>query len=249
MKTTMPARRPTLTEEAYQTIKRRIINLDLLPGMPFTEVQLAMELSLSKTPVREALGWLQREGLVELSVRSRYRVAPVTLKDVRDLFSLRLLLDGEAASLAASHMTDAAQLQALEELSQIGYDPRDHASIAQFLSVNTRFHTMIARAGGNNRLAAALEQVIDQMERLFHMGLALTSRAEENVREHQQLVRAIMRGDAEQARDVAIAHTRASQTMVIDSLLSSEELLSTNVTTITRRDVGVSATRFGSANV
>lgn len=241
----MRSQRPTLNEEAYATIKRRIISLDMPPGTPFTEAQLAAELSLSKTPVREALGWLQREGLVELPARRRYRVAPVTLKDVRDLFSLRLLLEGEAAQLAASQMTDAAQLQALEELSQIGYDPHDRASITHFLAVNTRFHALIARGGGNNRLAAVLEQVLDQMERLFHMGLALTSRAEENVREHQDLVRAIMRGDAALARDVAVAHTRASQTMVIDSLLSSEELLSTNVAT--KRGAGLSMIRVGSS--
>jgi DNA-binding GntR family transcriptional regulator len=221
--------RRTLNETAYHTIKHRIITLDMPPGMPFTEAQLAEELSLSKTPVREALRWLQREGLVELPTRRRYGVTPVTLNDVRDWFSLRILLEGEAARLAASLGTDAAQLQTLVELSKIGYNPKNPASITEFLEANTRFHAVIARAGGNKRLTAALEQVLDQMERLYYMGLARTARSEANVQEHQDLVRAIMRGDGDLARNVVIAHTRASQTMVIDSLLSSQELLSTNL--------------------
>jgi DNA-binding GntR family transcriptional regulator len=233
-----------LNEAAYQAIKRRILNLDMPPGMPFTEGQLAAELSLSKTPVRDALGWLQREGLVELPARCRYRVAPVTLNDVRDWFSLRILLEGEAARLAAQG-TDAGQLQALVELSKIGYDPRDPASITQFLSANTRFHAIIARAGGNKRLAAALEQVLDHMERLYYLGLALTSRSDEIVREHQDLVRAIMRGDEELARKVVVAHTHASQIMVIDSLLSNKELLSTNLTTPARKMSGLMLARVG----
>ncbi|HEY8285772.1 MAG TPA: GntR family transcriptional regulator [Chloroflexota bacterium] len=233
-----------LNEAAYQAIKRRIINLDMPPGMPFTEGQLAAELSLSKTPVRDALGWLQREGLVELPARCRYRVAPVTLNDVRDWFSLRILLEGEAARLAAQG-TDAGQLQALVELSKIGYDPRDPASITQFLSANTRFHAIIARAGGNKRLAAALEQVLDHMERLYYLGLALTSRSDEIVREHQDLVRAIMRGDEGLAREVVVAHTHASQIMVIDSLLSNKELLSTNLTTPARKMSGLMLARVG----
>ena len=241
----IPTARRMLNEAAYTAIKRRIINLDMPPGMPFTEGRLAAELSLSKTPVREALGWLQREGLVELPARCRYRVAPVTLNDVRDWFSLRILLEGEAARLAATQGTDAAQWQTLVELSKIGYDPGDPASITQFLSANTRFHAIIARAGGNKRLAAALEQVLDHMERLYYMGLALTSRSDENVREHQDLVRAIMRGDEELAREVVIAHTRASQIMVIDSLLSNKELLSTNLTIPSRKLAGRALARVG----
>jgi DNA-binding GntR family transcriptional regulator len=81
------AHRPTRTEDAYLMIKRRIICLSMAPGTPFTEAQPGGELQFSKTPVREALGRLQRGGLVELTSRSRYRVAPVTLKDVRELFS------------------------------------------------------------------------------------------------------------------------------------------------------------------
>jgi DNA-binding GntR family transcriptional regulator len=222
----------TLTEQAFDSIKRRIIQLDLPPGGRFTESQLASELGLSKTPVREALARLEREGLVELIARSGYRVSDVTLKDARDLLAVRTLLETEAAGLAAARIGDGKQLQALNELCRITYDPRDRSSIARFLEANTEFHATVAEAGGNERLAEMLRTILDQLERLFHLGLALTTTSEEMVHEHHDLVRAIMSGDVAEARAVAEAQTRASQLMVLDGLLSSPSLLATNIVAV-----------------
>lgn len=229
---TTDTRRPTLSEQAYRAIKRRIICLDMAPGMPFTEAQLAVDLDLSKTPVREALSWLQRDGLVHVEARSRYTVAPITLKDVRDLFSLRVLLEGEAVAQAAGQMPDAAQIDELDHLCRATYDPYDHDSITDFLEVNTRFHVTVARLGGNKRLAAALERELRQMERLFHLSLAAIVRNEDNERSHTELIGAITRGDSDAAREMATAKTRASERMVIESLLSSDAILLTNITEV-----------------
>lgn len=222
-------RRPTLSEQAYQTIKRRIICLTMAPGTPVTEAQLAAELGLSKTPVREALSWLQRDGLVDVEARSRYSVAPVTLNDVRDLYALRALLEGEAVALAASQTLSAPQIERLGELSHATYDPHDHESIAEFLSVNTRFHATVAHLGGNTRLATALEQVLQQMERLFHLTLAVIVRNEDNERSHTELISVIRAGNPEAARAMATTNTRSSEGMVIESLLCSEAILTVNV--------------------
>jgi DNA-binding GntR family transcriptional regulator len=195
-------------------------------------------MGLSKTPVREALGWLQREGLVEFAARCRYRVAPVTLKDVRDLFSLRILLEGEAMALAAGATPTELEAQALEDLGRIGYDPRDRESIANFLRVNTAFHATLARLGGNRRLAAGLEQVLDQSERLFHLACPLNDNSEESVQNHQALLRTILSGDSRLAREMTVAHVQASQVTVIEGLLSSEALQSTNISTASTRATG-----------
>src|SRR5262249_37093509 len=98
--------RPTelsLTDRAYKVITTRLIELKMPPGVTFTEAALASDLGISKTPVREALGRLRLEGLVEVAARSGYRVTPVTLKDAHDLFAVRLILETEAASLAAKN--------------------------------------------------------------------------------------------------------------------------------------------------
>jgi DNA-binding GntR family transcriptional regulator len=217
------------TETAYDQIRRRIIRLEIPPGGGFTEAQIAADLGLSKTPVREALAQLRRERLVQIDARSGCRAAPVTLKDTIDLAVFRGLLEGEAASLAAGRLTDMTQLQALERLCQASYRPDDPASIDDFLERNTSFHCTIARAGGNDRLAAALEDALQQMERLFRIGLMYSSRADEIIHEHTDLLDAIKSGDADAARSVALAQSRAAQKMIVDGMLSSPEVLSANI--------------------
>ncbi|TAM74490.1 GntR family transcriptional regulator [bacterium] len=219
----------SLTDRAYDAIKRRIIRLDISPGAAFTESKMAAELQLGKTPVREALMRLQREGLVEVNARAGYRATPVTLKDVKELMALRVVLECEAASLAAQEMKDAEQLRALDALCRVDYDPSDPATIERFLRANTEFHVTVARASGNTRLARALGQVLGELERIFHLGLSLTSRTAEIVHEHEDLVGAILRGDSASAREVARAQCQTSQKMVLDALLSSPSLLTTNI--------------------
>jgi DNA-binding GntR family transcriptional regulator len=218
------------TANAYRVIKRRLITLDIPAGALVTEAQLARDLQLSKTPVRDALTRLQSEGLVEVVGRHGYRAAPVTLKGTRDLMALRTLLEAEAAALAATQILDGGHLQTLNELCRVSYDPGDRASITRFLEANTVFHATVARAGGNARLADVLERVLDEAERLFHLGLSLTSRADEIVHEHQDLVKAIMSGDARLAREIAESQSRAAQAMVLDALLASPALLTMSIT-------------------
>jgi DNA-binding GntR family transcriptional regulator len=222
---------PSRAQTAYEDIKRRIIRLEIPPGATFTEGQIAAELGLSKTPVREALAQLRRERLVEIDARSGCRAAPVTLKDTMEVGAFRGLLEGEAASLAASRPIDIEQLRALDSLCQSSYHPQDPASVDEFLERNTEFHCTVARAGGNVRLAAALEEVLHQLERLFRIGLLYSSRADEIVHEHQDLLGAIMSGDPDMARSVALAQARTSQKMIVDALLSSPDILDASIGT------------------
>lgn len=220
---------PARTREAYDAIKRRVLELELAPGASFTEGELASSLGLSKTPVREALLRLRQEGLVEAVARSGYRVTPVTLKRARDVFQLRALLEAEAAAWAAERGLDLEALVELEQLSRRTYDPGDRASIAAFMRQNNLFHVSLARLGGNEVLADVLEHLLEQLERVFHLGLALRPRGEEIVHEHQELLAAVKAGDAAAARRIATEQAAASQLMVLNALLSSEAMLSTNI--------------------
>ncbi|MDQ1436675.1 MAG: hypothetical protein QOK43_304 [Acidimicrobiaceae bacterium] len=224
-----PEHLPTRTYEAYTAVKRRIIDLTLPPGASFSEGELAMELGFSKTPVREALARLRQERLVEAVARSGYRVTPVTVKGAHDLFQLRALLEGEAAAIAAERGGDLDTLLELEKLCQASYDPDDQSSISRFLEANTKFHVTVATIGGNDALATMLQQVLEQLERLFHLGLALNSRSNEMVHEHQELLAAVKSGDPDAARRAATAQTGSSQLMVLNAMLSSDSVLSANI--------------------
>ncbi len=228
------ARDVSLTDQAYDAIKEKIICLDLPPGSLFTESQLAAELGFSKTPIREALGRLRREGLAEVSARSGYRAAAVTLKEARDLFDVRLLLETEAVDQAARHFDGSDHLAELEELCRRAYDPNDRTTVRAFMRANNQFHAAIARLSNNNYLADMLALVLDKMDRLFLLGLSLTPRSPEIAHEHESLLEAIKAGDPARARRIAADQIQASQKMVFDALLSSSSLVTTNLAPVRR---------------
>jgi DNA-binding GntR family transcriptional regulator len=199
------------------------------PGSEFTEGELVREFELSKTPIREALARLRQDDLVEAVSRSGYRVTPVTVKDARDLMSVRILLEGEAAALAAVRSGATRELRELESLCKSSYDPSDRSSIVAFLDANHRFHLAVARMSGNHRLLASLTHVLEQLERVMHLGLSASSRADEIVHEHEELLGALMAGDSARARAVAVAQGRAAQHMVLNALLTSDTIMDTNL--------------------
>lgn len=218
----------TRSDEAYVEIKRRILDLEMAPGTAFTEGALAAEMKLSKTPVREALGRLRHERLVDAIARSGYQVAPVTLKEARDLFHVRSVLEVEAAGMAAQQGVDIDALLELDALCRLSYSP-DVAGILAFLHANARFHVTMARMGGNETLALLLEEVLERLHRPFFLGLRHAPRSDEAVDEHVELLDAVKAGDAVTARKVAAAQVGHGRRIVIDGLLATPTILLTNL--------------------
>lgn len=189
---------------------------------------LVRQLRVGKTPVREALARLVHDRLVRSIPRHGYEVAPITLRDVQDLFGLRLVVEPAATQLAAGHV-DAARLRRLDELCKAGYDVDDPSSIDDFLRANDELHATIARAGGNPRLAQEIERILDESERLFRLGLMLRNRTNEMAHEHQELVNALAAGDGDAARRIATKQILESQRMVMDALVASPTVLAAPV--------------------
>lgn len=225
------SRTTTLAENVHAELKRRIISLSIPPGSFLTEGELARQFSLSKTPVREALARLQREGHVEVTARFGYRVAAITLKDTNDLFGLRMVLEAEATALAAAAPKDSSQLRGLEDRSDASFNPDNPESISEYLTQNTAFHVLIAQIGGNLRLAALLESVLTDLERVIHLSLSLIpiETVHDIEHTHEELMAAIVSGDADAARRLSHSQNRAFEARIIDALLTSPVLLTTNL--------------------
>ena len=169
---------PLLSDRTYERIRHDIISCVLAPGTEISEAQLCSQYRIGKAPVRMALNRLAHDGLVRAIPRRGYRVTPVTLKDIHDVFELRLMLEPAAARMAAGKV-DTQRLRALDEISRSGYAPGDPTSISRFLEASMAFQVAIARATGNARLADAIEQLLDEMTRLLHLGLGLRNRSQE----------------------------------------------------------------------
>lgn len=209
----------SLSERAYARLRGEIITCALRPGADLSEGELAARLRMSKTPVRDALGRLVQEGLVEAFPRRGYRVTPVSVKDVSDLFVLRSALEGTAAELAATRMT-AAELDALEAVGGARYARDAGASVAGFVEANNAFHTAIARGAGVPRLHALIVACLEESTRLFHMGAAFRDVNTETVSDHARLIEALRRRDGRAAREAIIEHCEHTRRGLLAALIA-----------------------------
>ncbi|MGH9533859.1 MAG: FCD domain-containing protein [Terriglobales bacterium] len=208
----------TATAASYQRIRRDILRCILPPGGEVTETQLARHYRCGKAVARAALQRLAQDGWVRALARKGYVIAPVTVRDAHEIFGVRLILEPEAARMAAGHV-DKAQLEALEAVCRAGYRPGDRASEASFLRANRDLHVTVAQASGNGRLTALIAGLLDESERLFHLGLAQRDRTLEMQWEHKALLEALAAGDGRAAERITREQVQASQRMVLQVLL------------------------------
>ena len=187
---------------------------------------MAKELSVSRTPVREALRLLELDGLVTRSGQAAV-VAPVTLESVVQLYEVRETLEGKAARLAAER--GGAELgreleSCLEAMGQAADDAAEYARL------NTVFHGAIRRATGNRYLERFLEQVESAVRRLGASTYETPGRTTEASEEHRRIATAIAEGDLERAEAASLDHMRRARELRIASLLGGLERPATQAT-------------------
>ncbi len=220
---------PLLTERAYERLRHDIISCALPPGCEISEAQLSTQYKLGKAAVRVALTRLSHDGLVRAIPRRGYMVTAVTLKDIHDVFELRLMLEPPAARIAAGKV-NTQRLREYDEIYKEGYQPRDARTTARFLEANKAFHVTIAEASNNSRLAAAIEQLLDEMTRLLHLGLGKRSGPSELAHDHKSLLKALARGDGETAERICREEIEASRNMVVSAILTSRSVMTLPIT-------------------
>lgn len=155
-----------LRDQIVEVLRDAIITCRLKPGAVLNERELAEQLGVSKTPVREALSLLNHEQLVEILPRQAYVVSAITVRQVHEAFQLRLILESAAVELVAAKIDDdlLAKLDALVD----GENPRE--SDKARLTRNLEFHTLIAEGSDNERLARLIRQLLREMPRLISVG-------------------------------------------------------------------------------
>ena len=221
-----------LNEIAYRTIKDDIISCALQPGEDISEGVLAARYRMGKAPIRSAMMRLRQEGLIVSRGRQGNAVSAVTLRDVQEIFQLRLVLEVTAVRLAAGKV-DAQRLRELNTAAHASYSPGDKASESAYLRANRDFHRYVAESSGNQRLAALVVGLMEQHERIVHLGLALQNREQEFHHFHDDLVDALIEGDGDGAARLTEAALRGGQKKVMEALAESAAQVS-----LERMDLG-----------
>ncbi len=189
---------PKLSDRAYAVIKDAILSLQIRPGATVAIGILAEQLGVSRTPVRDALLQLEKEGLVSVIPQKGALITPISGQDVREIYELRILLESYAARVAASKLTaeDHARLSAsLAEAEQAfaqGKPPRA-------ADLDRQLHELLVEKVDNERLAGFLRSLDTHYVRIRRIASALPGRFEKSHQQHIEIVAALRAADGEGA--------------------------------------------------
>jgi DNA-binding GntR family transcriptional regulator len=184
--------------EAYEKIKKGILDLRYRPGEKLSETRLAEDLNLGRSPIRTALARLAGEGWITVLPQSGTFVRDLTPQEVTDIAELRLLLEAHAARRAAERIggDDLALLRRkFEDLKAEGVD----GHFEDFLRLDDLFHTTLHRVAGNHRVAEILQNLRDQIHWIRVVNAIVPGRVAESLKEMDRVLVALERRDGEEA--------------------------------------------------
>ncbi|WP_027350461.1 GntR family transcriptional regulator [Halotalea alkalilenta] len=223
----MPDADPSLTavpssqgDAAYRRIRRDILSCRLLPGSRLTEPELMDVYGIGKSSCRIALTRLCHEHLLASLPRKGYQVAPVTVKDVEEVFTLRAQLEPLAARLAVERV-DIERLRVLEAACRVMHPAPLPEQIDVFMDANKAFHLEIARAAGNERLLRTLSGLMDEMTRLVALGFNVQGTKPEIKHDHNAMIKAFEERDGKRAELIARRHIETFQAMTLEKVYAS----------------------------
>lgn len=218
----------SLTEIAYQTLKRAINRCELEPGCRVSGAQLSERYGLKSAVAHVALNRLAQEKLVAPIRRQGYIIAPITLQSAGDLYDLRIMIEPIVARRAASRL-DAEQLRRLERLCRMRFRFDDRRSVEALVRTDTEFHLTIARATGNLLLANLVGDLMERSERLIHLNILISNPKEEIYAIHQDVLDALAAGDGERAEHLTRSSLIETRDVVLRQLTTRSRLHSLNL--------------------
>ena len=205
-----------LREVVCETLREALRSGVLKPGERLMEIQLADELGVSRTPVREAMRKLELEGYVIMLPRRGTYVANISIRDINEVFEIRTTLDALASGLAAERITEE-ELEQLERLLVSIGENIEKRNMKKVVEDDMEFHDLLYKASRNQRLVSIISNLREQMTRFRSMSMSYPGRLKKTLKEHSRLVEAIAQRDVELAQKLAVEHMENSeQTLLID---------------------------------
>lgn len=207
-----------LREIVLEALREAIVSGVLEPGERLMEIQLAEEMGVSRTPVREAIRKLELEGFVVMIPRKGAYVAGVSYKDVKDVFEIRRALEVLAAGLAAEKATD----EEIEQMERALHYDNEPNSLEEIVQADTDFHALVYKASRNERLTQILSNLREQIQRFRATSLAVPGRLKTAIQEHMEMVDNIARHDVEGAQNIATLHIENAANVMFETMRESE---------------------------
>lgn len=184
----------TLADQAYEAIRNRIVNGELSVGEFVREQEVSEALGVSRTPVREALGRLASEGFLDRIPHRGFRVPEEAIATLLELYPILSVLEILAGKLALARLT-SADIRRMEDINERMAELRDSGKVRELIGLNDRFHQVISRRTGNQRLSDLLTDLRSQVKRLEVWYYSDLDRIDDSVAHHEELIQAMENGD------------------------------------------------------
>ncbi len=195
----------TYQQLAYDYVKSRIMRLELKPGAYLTDSQVATDLNVSRTPVREAFYRLENEGLLVNQARRGWRVYTLSLQDIEQIFDIKEALEGMVAR-QATRCRDEKLRSALQEALQRMLAANQAGAADAWHKADTDLHDTIFQMAANDRAARIVQNLNDQWHRIRIGFVAIEGRMQRSSVEHQAIIASILAGDGETAESLMRSH-------------------------------------------
>lgn len=205
-----------LRQKAYEIIKHKIIYCELMPGTPISEKTLMNDIQASRTPIREALSILEKEGLVKIYDKRGVFVTDVSVKDAIDLYTVSESIEPLAARLATPNI----DLDKVNEYHKLYTDPNYETSAEEHINVDRSFHTLIAHYTNNSYLETMLSWIFDHNRRIRTISLLKQKERQAEARqEHIEVILRFMERDAVGAEEAMRRHIKKSKEVIVQALM------------------------------
>jgi DNA-binding GntR family transcriptional regulator len=199
----------SLADQAYLQVKAMIFDFALLPGDRFSESELVQRLAVSRTPLRQALQRLEREGFLAVMPKIGWQVAALDFDTFDELYDLRVLIE----SHAVQQLVQAEARSALSELADTWLVPAGErvASGAEVGALDEQFHAALVASSGNREMVRVHREITERIRIIRRLDFTKTNRVEATYDEHARILRAITRRRGDEALRLLRAHIEQSK--------------------------------------
>ncbi|HSI61319.1 MAG TPA: GntR family transcriptional regulator [Ideonella sp.] len=205
-----PAAEPaSLADQAYAQIKQMIFDFALMPGDRFSESELASQVKVSRTPLRQALQRLARDGFLQVFPKLGWQVAPLDFDVFDELYDLRVLIECHAAH----HLAEAEERSPLQALADTWLVPAEErlSDSAAVGALDENFHSLLVQGSGNREMVRVHQEITERIRIIRRLDFTKPARVDLTYEEHARILRAITRRRGDEAQRLLRAHIEQSK--------------------------------------
>jgi DNA-binding GntR family transcriptional regulator len=216
---TVPSAANPLAEQVYQKLKTDIFSFRLLPGDRFSENGIAQHYGVSRTPMRDGLFRLQREGYLEVGFRRGWKVAPIDFEQLDQLYDLRIVLETASLERIAGGTSPHGAIEALKAIWCVAPELREADPVTMF-EMDENFHRQLVAATGNTEMLRVHNEVTERIRIVRRLDFLKPHRTSATYDEHSTMLNLIERGRLTEATILLRAHITQSKLEVRKITLS-----------------------------